>query len=243
MQITYRQLVAIAAAIAGLAFIGTGVRSGEVLFSVVGGAILVVAALALVDRWWAQVPALIVGVAGVAHAPIFVPLLEYPESTNDFAPAVVGIFVGAAVVGLSVTDLVGRKRGTGTVVSPVVVRAFGTGVAAVVVAISASVVMSATRETSKVDASEREGALVVTYEGAAIKEKSLTVKAGETARIVVDNEDAFVHDFVLEGTDVRFGLGPNDEKSAEFVISERGEYTYKCTITGHGSMKGTLVVE
>jgi len=46
----------------------------------------------------------------------------------------------------------------------------------------------------------------------------------------------------LEGTDLRFDLGPNDEKAAEFTISAPGEYTYKCTLTGHGNMKGTLTV-
>jgi plastocyanin len=243
VQITYRHLVAIATAVAAVTFLVTGVRTGETFFTVVGGIITVAAVSALAfDRWFAVVPGIVVGLAGVVHAPMLISMLEHPDSTNDFAPAVMAIFVGAAVVALGVTDLVGRKRRTGTVVAPVIVRGATTGLGALAIAVVASGVMSATRETTRVDASERAGALIVTYEGAKVKEKELKAQAGVATRIVVDNEDAFVHDFKLEGTDLRFDLGPNDEKAAEFTISAPGEYTYKCTLTGHGNMKGTLTV-
>jgi plastocyanin len=244
MTIAYRHVIAAAAVVASAVFVVTGIRADENMFLAIGGAILVVAALAAaVDRWWAIVPALVVGVAGAAHAPMMVPMLEYPESTNDFGPALVSLALGGAVAVLGVVDLVARKRGTGTLVAPVVLRASAMGICAVALAVVASGVVSVTRDVSKVDASDRAGALVVTYDGFKIEQKSLSVRAGEATRIVVDNEDAFVHDFVLEGTDVRFALGPKEEKAEEFTIEEPGEYAYRCTLTGHGNMKGTLTVE
>jgi heme/copper-type cytochrome/quinol oxidase subunit 2 len=244
MNVTYRQIIAAAAVIAGVVFLVTGIRADEAPFLAVGGAILGVAALAAsFDRWWAIVPAIVIGGAGAAHAPIMIPMLEYPESANDFAPALVSLVLGAAVVVLGVTDLVARRRRTGTFVAPAVLRASTTVLGAIVLAIVASTAVSVTRDASKVDASDRVGALIVTYDGFNVEQESLNASAGRPTRIVVDNEDAFVHDFALEGTDVRFGLGPNEEKMAEFTIEKPGEYTYRCTLTGHGNMKGTLTVE
>lgn len=79
--------------------------------------------------------------------------------------------------------------------------------------------------------------------------------AFEPSRIVVNEGDTVVlkitsvdvdHGFGLSAFGVSVKLAPNTTETVSFVASKKGTYTFFCNVfcgSGHGSMKGTLVVE
>lgn len=69
---------------------------------------------------------------------------------------------------------------------------------------------------------------------------AITVKAGETVRII--NDDIFLHHAFVDDDGMDFDSGPMEEgELRDIEFSEPGEYNVKCAI--HPKMKLTVVVE
>jgi len=94
----------------------------------------------------------------------------------------------------------------------------------------------------------------------------LSIKAGDTVKLTLENEDAAEHDFQIDDIDAEILDGgveagelggghdtaalaihtkANETASVTFVANEPGTYEYYCTISGHkeSGMVGTLTVE
>lgn len=210
---------------------------------IVGVLLLAFAGLAFaIDRWWAIVPGLVLACIVTAHIFLFYTAFTRFDSGGEFGSAISTVVLGASAVALGVSDLVARRRRTANVVSPVVVRAFATGVATVAVVAAASGVFTlAQRET--VSAEDRADALAVDYKNTDVVNgtDSLKAQAGDV-RIVVDNKDLGFHNFVIKEASISVDLGPKESKLVVADL-EPGTYVFKCTISGHGAMTGTLTVQ
>jgi plastocyanin len=207
---------------------------------------LVLAALAWrFDRWWAVAPAIVGGVAIVAETIAFVIDSLDRFDTVEFGFGWLNIVLGIGVIIAALADLVARRRGTAQQPAPGAAVQLATAGAAAMIALAvvSGIVTVASRDT--VSDAEREGALVVTYKDIEINEDEdeLTVGAGQPVRLVIDNKDIAFHDFELDAADVYVELSARESKLVEFTIAEPGAYEFRCTVTGHDKMKGTLTVE
>ncbi len=75
----------------------------------------------------------------------------------------------------------------------------------------------------------------------------LVAGAGDTARVVLVNDDGIPHDFAIPELYVQTQLTADRDQST-FVVFEAGEsgsYTYFCTVSGHRQMgmEGRFIVE
>ncbi len=78
------------------------------------------------------------------------------------------------------------------------------------------------------------------------KEDEIIVEAGQKVSLTIKNTGKMMHDFVVEGTDVRTNIiNAGESDTIEFVIDEPGEYTFYCSVGKHRAqgMEGTLIVE
>lgn len=75
--------------------------------------------------------------------------------------------------------------------------------------------------------------------------KTITVKKGDTVRIVFKNQDGF-HDFVIDDFNVATKqIQAGQEETVEFVADKGGIFEYYCSVGNHRAMGmvGTLTVE
>lgn len=74
----------------------------------------------------------------------------------------------------------------------------------------------------------------------------LTVKQGETVRVVFKNTGTMPHDFVVDGLDVRTKVvGGGQQDTITFTASEKGTFEYYCSVGNHRArgMVGKITVE
>ena len=74
---------------------------------------------------------------------------------------------------------------------------------------------------------------------------SITVNQGDIVRINVTSTDVD-HGFVISAFGVNVEVNASQTEHVEFVADKKGTYTIFCSVfcgTGHGNMKGTLIVE
>lgn len=75
---------------------------------------------------------------------------------------------------------------------------------------------------------------------------NLSVKKGQTVKLILVNKGNISHDFAIEGTDIKTQMvGPGDNVTIEFTIDEAGTYTFYCSLSNHRAlgMEGELIVE
>lgn len=73
----------------------------------------------------------------------------------------------------------------------------------------------------------------------------IRVKQGERVRLVVTSEDVS-HGVSIPAFNVNLTLEPSKTGTAEFVADKKGSFPFFCNVfcgSGHGGMKGTLIVE
>ena len=73
----------------------------------------------------------------------------------------------------------------------------------------------------------------------------IRVKQGEKVRLVVTSEDVS-HGLTIPAFNVSLTLEPGKTATAEFVADQKGSFPFFCSVfcgSGHGSMRGTLIVE
>ena len=74
---------------------------------------------------------------------------------------------------------------------------------------------------------------------------TITVNEGDTVRLNIKSEDV-THGFAISEFDVNERVLPGKTTTVEFVADKKGEYTFFCSVpcgSGHGGMKGKLIVE
>ncbi len=73
----------------------------------------------------------------------------------------------------------------------------------------------------------------------------LTVRAGETVRLMLENPDRVPHTFDIAELGVSVRLAPGQSAPLEFEVEESGTYIFFCAVPGHreAGMEGVLVVE
>ncbi len=74
---------------------------------------------------------------------------------------------------------------------------------------------------------------------------SMTVKKGETVKLLLKNSGKMPHDFVIDELDVKSKVvSPGAEDSVEFTPDTAGTYEYYCSVGQHraNGMVGTLTV-
>jgi plastocyanin len=241
MQIQYRHLVALAAAIVGVAQMAFGVAIVDPFFLIVGVLAIAFAGVAWrVRAAWGVAPATAGGALIIVQYVVFPQQFELFESSLDFAPAFASVAGAAAAIAFGASHVISLRRGGSGVASGVVVRAYATAVLGVVAVICASGIVDVIDKPSTVTAAERDGAHVVRYKDFETKDTLIEAAPGETIRVVVDNQDRVFHDFKVKETDVKVDLGPKDAKLVVFTLSA-GEYEYICTL--HPDMKGEIIVQ
>lgn len=73
----------------------------------------------------------------------------------------------------------------------------------------------------------------------------IVVKQGDTVVLEVTSTDVD-HGFLLPGYGINLELKPGQTKTVTFLANKKGTFTFSCNVfcgSGHGSMKGSLVVE
>ena len=191
---------------------------------------------------WALVVAAVWGFLNLFWGWLLVLSLSYPNSFFDFVlPLLLTVGALLALVGAVVT-LVQQRRGTArTLSSRAERRTFG----AIAVALLALSVLSGSLHIAgltAVSAEAEAGAIVVDMRNSYLVPDRLEIPVGETARIVVKNNDFFVHTFRIDELGVEYTVLPFSERLIELRPTSTGEFTYRSEAAMTGDMEGTLVV-
>ena len=188
---------------------------------------LVLAALwGILNLWWLLSPS----------------VMSYLNSFFDFVlPLLLTVGALLALVGATVA-FVQQRRGTARRLSTRRERwTFG----AIAMALLALVIFSGTLHIAgltTVSAEAEVGAIAVEMRNSYLAPDRLEIPVGETARIVVRNNDFFVHTFEIDELRVRQTVLPFSELLIELRPTNTGEFTYESRAPMTGDMEGTLVV-
>ena len=191
---------------------------------------------------WALVVASVWGFLNLWWAWLLVLSLSYPNSFFDFVlPLLLTVGALLTVVG-AIVAFVQQRRGTvRTVSSRAERRTFG----AIAVALLALAVLSGSLHIAgltTVSAEAEAGAIVVDMRNSYLVPDRLEIPVGETAWIVVKNNDFFVHTFEIDELGVQYTVLPFSELLIELRPTSIGEFAYRSEAAMTGDMEGTLVV-
>ena len=187
---------------------------------------------------WALVLAAIWGIFNLS----WFTFLPDPNSFFDFVlPLLLTVGGLLALVG-AIVAFVQQRRGTVRTVST---RRERWTFAAIAVALLVLVILSGTLHIAgltTISAEAEAGAIVVELRNSYLAPDRLEIPLGETMRIVVKNNDFFVHTFEIEELGVKHTILPFSELLIELRPTDTGEFTYRSKAPMTGDMKGTLVV-
>ena len=190
---------------------------------------------------WALVLAALWGILNLWWL-LFPSLMSYLNSLFDFVlPLLWTVGALLALVG-AVVAFVQQRRGTARRVST---RRERWTFAAIAVALLTLVVLSGSLHVAgltSVSAEAEAGAIVVDMRNSYLAPERLEIRAGETARIVVKNNDFFVHTFEIDELGVKHTVLPFSELLIELQPPNTGEFSYESKAPMTGDMEGTLVV-
>ena len=234
-----------------LAFGSLAGDTGALAFIVVIALIaLLVAGALLRFGAWAQVLAALLSFLLLALVVPFSTFdLLHPESAGDFIPIL--FLVAGAVFGFvgSMVGLVQRRRHTlRTTATRVESLALKATLGAIVVLAVFSLVLTAASRTT-VSAASKAGAIGVEQRDARFTPDHIEVKAGDSVRVVVRNDDSMLHTFTLEAAHVDVSVPPGAERLIEFKAPPPGTYQWYCIPhsdpgpNGRTGMVGSLVVQ
>jgi uncharacterized cupredoxin-like copper-binding protein len=93
--------------------------------------------------------------------------------------------------------------------------------------------------------SPRQQVTTIAMSSFAFDPEKLTIKAGDTVRVLLDNPDSIPHAFDIPELGVGLAVIPGAAIEIELIANEPGTYIYFCGIPGHreAGMEGVLVVE
>jgi plastocyanin len=182
-------------------------------------------------------------------APMLTFTLAHPEAGSEFIMMAL-FLVGSvlAVIGGGISIVQWRRRSAKAGATPGQRLALKVTLGAIVAVALAALALSVMARTS-LAADVRAGATVVGIKDFAFTVSSLPVKAGETVRLAVANDDTSLHTFTLVEAGIDVAIPPGAERLVEFQAPAAGTYTWYCvphsgmTPEGRQGMVGTLVVE
>ncbi|MDP4012987.1 MAG: cupredoxin domain-containing protein [Candidatus Nanoarchaeia archaeon] len=73
----------------------------------------------------------------------------------------------------------------------------------------------------------------------------ISVTLGSNVRLILTAEDV-EHGFAINEYNINEKVKPGEPKTIEFIADKKGEFEIRCSVvcgSGHGSMRGTLIVE
>lgn len=178
---------------------------------------------------WAQVLAGLLSLALLALLlPFSVFNLLHPESAGEFVPIV--LFIAGSAFGLvgAVVGLIQRRRHS-LRVAPTVSESSAVKVILAVVAVAAlvSLGLTATARTA-LSAEIKSSAVSVDIKSFSFSPNFLAVKAGDTVRLAVKNDDPTLHTFTLPEAGIDVAIPPGSEKLVEFKAPAAGQYRWYC---------------
>lgn len=207
---------------------GAGEELGFALAFIIVG-LLVAGAVWRLGRW-ALVLAAVLSLALLGLVgPFSLFSLSHPESATDFIPVV--LMLAGALLGLigSAVALMQGRRGTLRESATSTERSvLGIALGAVALAVLLSMVLTATGRTT-VSAQAKTGAAAVQMKNYMFAPNSVQVKAGDSVRVVVKNDDSTLHTFTLPQAGVDVTVAPGSEKVVEFKAPAAGVYQWYCT--------------
>lgn len=231
--------------------VSTGTDSVEALpFLVIG--IVLLAAAWLVARFgtWAAMVGVVLTVAA-ALAGFWVAFgLAAIASPADFVPATMFVLGMALSLAGGIRAIRRRRPPTVTATarggSRLRVMAIAVVGAATVVSLGANMV-----GRTSVDAGAAKGATPVTMGPLEFTTAQVVVNAGDEAALLVDNQDAFLHDLVIPDQALEVTVNPGSEALLDVSSLAPGTYTFYCSLHSDTSdpdpttagMAATLVVE
>ncbi len=195
------------------------------------------------------VPVLLVLALLLLFTPMLTFALAHPEAGSEFIMMAL-FLVGAllAVIGGGISIVQWRRRSAKAGATPGQRLALKVILGLTLAIALAALALSAMARTS-LAADVRAGATVVEIKDFAFTQSSLSVKAGETVRLAVANDDTSLHTFTLVEAGIDVAIPPGAERLVEFQAPAAGTYTWYCvphsraTSSGREGMVGTLVVE
>lgn len=87
--------------------------------------------------------------------------------------------------------------------------------------------------------------IIMTARKWSFEPSEVRVSLGETVRFTITNEDVD-HGFAIPTLGVNQFIGAGETVSVEFTADKAGRHTFFCNVfcgSGHGGMRGTLIVE
>ena len=229
-------------ALTGLVAIGIGLATGTAGSSAGFGLVVIVIGLlvgGLVWRFgrWALILAAVLSLVVVGLlGPLSLFTLSHPESGTDFVPIVLLLTGGLLGLVGSVGAIVQWRRKTARVDATSTERFALSGLLGLVgLAVLLSIILTLASHTT-VSAQVRAGATGVQIKNFAFAPNSVQVKAGDTVRLVVRNDDQTLHTFTLPQAGVNVSVPPGSEKVIEFKAPAAGTYQWYCI--PHSSVNG-----
>ncbi|MCH9016810.1 MAG: cupredoxin domain-containing protein [Chloroflexi bacterium] len=191
---------------------------------------------------WALVAGAIWGFLNLWWAWLLIIALSYPNSFFDFVmPLLLTASALFAGVGATVT-LVQRRRGAPrTAATRAERRTFGVIVMVLLGLVILSGILHIVGRTT-VSTEAKAGAMVVEMKNSYLAPERLELRVGETTRILVKNNDFFVHTFEIDELGVDYTVLPFGELLIDLRPTNTGEFTFRSEAYMTGDKEGTLVV-
>ena len=191
---------------------------------------------------WALVLAAFWGFLNLWWGWILIPALSYLNSFFDFVlPLLLTVGALLTVVG-AIVAFVQQRHGTARTASTRPERRiFG----AIAVVLLGFVILSGTLHITgltSVSTEAEAGATVVEMKNSYLAPDRLETPVGETTRIVMKNNDFFVHTFEIDELGIKHTVLPFSELLIELRPTNTGEFTFRSHAPMTGDMEGTLVV-
>jgi plastocyanin len=202
-----------------------------------------------VGRWGFIVQTLLALALLLINAPFLPFTLAHPEGGPEFIMVIVFV-VGSlvAIIGGAVSVAQWRRRSAVAGATPGQRFALK-GILGVTLAIALASLALSTLARTSLAADVRGQATAVDIKNFAFSVSALPVKAGETVRLAVRNDDTTLHTFTLAEAGIDVAVPPGAERLVEFQAPAAGTYTWYCvphssqTETGREGMVGTLIVK
>lgn len=180
--------------------------------------------------------------AGLSYGPYLIDSVDSVNSVFDFGVSVVATVASILVIVGSGVAFLQIRRGNARVSANSVELNALRGVAAVVaVLVVVSAVATFTGRDTVKDA-DRVDATQVLMKETEFKTVAINARSGETLRLVLKNDDLYLHTFTIDELGVDVTIGPRGEKALLLSTGNPGTFEYKCIVAGHESMTGILEV-
>ena len=191
---------------------------------------------------WALVVAAVWGFLNLSWGWLLIRALSYPNSFFDFVlPLLLTVGALLAVVG-AIVAFVQRRRGTTrNWATRAERRTFGAIAVVLLGLVILSGILHITGRTT-VSTETESGAIVVEMKNSYLAPDRLEIPVGETTRLVVKNNDFFVHTFKVDEWGVKHTVLPFSKLLIELRPTTTGEFTFRSEAPMTGDMEGTLVV-